>query len=137
VTLAGPQVMVPVAYRVLGEQLRFDPGVLAGLLPLSVLLPATRVRVRVGRKDDRRGSAGHGHRTPPPGGAAKRCASPPLAGSRQSASFSPRGFSAFASGSGRADVNNNDPSGVNVAPASPGAERVKRRAEESPCGSSW
>jgi hypothetical protein len=60
-------------------------------------------------------------------------ASPPCAGSTQSAAFgSP--FS-VAPGSGRAEVNSSEPSGAQAGEDSPGALRVSRWAGRSPLGS--
>src|SRR5579875_2384026 len=61
-------------------------------------------------------------------------ASPPAAGSSQSAAWSSSG--SVTAGSGRLELNSTPPSGRNVAADSPGADRVSRRAARTPAGSS-
>src|SRR5215203_2660249 len=71
----------------------------------------------------------------PPGRVATTSASPPPAGRLQSAAGASSSSASSASGSGRADTNRRDPSGVKRAPDSPLALRVSRRAGRSPVGS--
>ena len=72
----------------------------------------------------------------PPGSAATARASPPAAGSSQSAATSPESPSGpfVAAGSGRLEVNSSDPSGRNRGLPSPSADLVSRRAGP-PCAS--
>src|ERR687898_1082770 len=74
-------------------------------------------------------------RSTPPGRVATTSASPPPAGRLQSAAGASSSSGSSASGSGRADTNRRDPSGVKQAPDSPLALRVSRRAGRSPVGS--
>src|SRR3954454_21757787 len=62
-------------------------------------------------------------------------ASPPPGGRAHSDGFGSPFFSAGAAGSGRAEVNNNEPSGPHVGEDSPGALRVSRCAGRRPAGS--
>ena len=137
--LPRAQVVVPVADRVGLEQLRADPGVVAGLVAALVGLQVVGPGVDAGARTPpcrRRGPPRS--RSIPAGGSATRRASPPPAGSSHRRATSPSGLGVGRRprGRARAEVNSSDPSGRKAALASPGAERVSRRGAASPAGSS-